>query len=81
LEALSELVWVKERAPLAAKFAIVAIVLFPTTATDEVKAFRRLKRARDELAHGALREEGDLPVGEVTDLLGRCVAAAVRRLV
>ena len=78
---LHELVWSPDRTPLAAKFTVVALALFPEEADAEVARFRDLKRARDRLAHGALQEEGEVPVGLAVELLGKVVKAAVEQIV
>jgi hypothetical protein len=78
---LPDLVWTADRAPLATRFALVATALFPSTASDDAAAFRRLKAARDDLAHGSLREEDAVPAGEATELFGKYLGGAMKRLV
>lgn len=77
---LSEIIWPEERAPLVAKFAFVAMTLFPESAADDTAHFRNVKRARDDLAHGSLREEEQLPLTQVVSLFGRYVEGALKHL-
>lgn len=78
---LSELVWPAERAPLIARFALVAVALFSETAVEDVANFRALKKARDRLSHGSLRDEGELPVSVALELLEKYLTGSVKRLV
>jgi len=41
--------------------------LFPENAGEDTQRFREVKRARDTLAHGVLRDEAELPVGRAAD--------------
>jgi hypothetical protein len=65
------------RVPLMKKFAIVALSLTPSTAATDIAAFKRLKEVRDNLAHGVLTNEHQLPVSESRILLDRYVRLAV----
>ena len=78
---LAHLVWERERAPLAARFALVAIALFPETSSDDASRFRELKKARDRLSHGSLREEGELPVPLATELLEKYLSGSIKRII
>lgn len=75
---ISELLWAKERLPVTAKFTILALKLFPESATDDVESFKTCKEARDALSHGSLTDTERLPTNRVRSLLERYIAAAVR---
>ena len=75
---ISELVRDKKRLPLRAKFAIVALGLFPDSATADVEDFIKAKDARDKLSHGALKEAAELPISTVSALLEKYLAGAVK---
>lgn len=77
---IPELVWADDRTPLLARFAYVAMALFPQSATADTDRFRTVKRARDRLAHGSLREEDELPLSEVVDLFEKYLAGALKRV-
>jgi hypothetical protein len=77
---LHELVWSDDRAPLVARFAWVAVTLFPTTAADDTARFRKVKEARDNLAHGSLREEEELPGSDVVDLFSKYLDGALKHV-
>jgi hypothetical protein len=78
--AMDALVWGKERMPLQAKFALVALALSPATAADDVVTFGRIKKARDDLSHGQVDDPEVFPQQEAASLLERYLAAAVDRL-
>src|SRR5207253_1725684 len=77
---IPELVWADDRTPLLARFAYVAMALYPHSATADTDRFRTVKRARDRLAHGSLREEGELPLSEVVDLFDKYLAGALKHV-
>lgn len=77
---LDALAWSSDRAPLAARFAIVAVALFPESASDDTARFREIKIARDRLSHGSLREESDLPVSAAMGLLAKYLDGAIKSL-
>jgi hypothetical protein len=56
------------------------MALFPQSATADTDRFRTVKRARDRLAHGSLREEDELPLSEVVDLFDRYLAGALKHV-
>ncbi|MDP9354961.1 MAG: hypothetical protein M3Q71_09700 [Chloroflexota bacterium] len=76
--AISRLLWPKEasRIPITAKFALVALSLSPRTASADVETFAKVKQARDDLAHGGLDKEQELPRTECCSLLARYLALA-----
>lgn len=78
---LDELLWDPRRAPVAAKFALVAMALFPVASVDDAASFRELKTARDRLSHGGLRDEAEVPAGKAVELLEKYVAGAMQQLV
>ena len=54
---------------LVFRFALVAVALSPATATSDVSNFRRLHRARNNLAHGEAATIEDLPAQEAVEML------------
>lgn len=76
--AISEIAVPKRQLPLAGKFAIVALGLFPDSATKDLTDFRKVKSARDKLSHGDLREERHLATPTLLGLLQKYMAAAVQ---
>jgi hypothetical protein len=54
---------------LVFRFALVAVALSPATAANDVSIFRRLHRARNNLAHGEAATIEDLPVQEAIEML------------
>lgn len=76
--AISRLLWPKDasRIPITAKFALIALSLSADTASADVQTFAKLKQARDDLAHGGLEREEDLPRSECRLLLARYLALA-----
>lgn len=70
----------RERTPLQARFAVVAIALFPETAGEDTSRFEALKSARDALAHGLVQDEAELPVSGTLGLLGKYVDGAIKQL-
>lgn len=76
---LDELVWVPERAPLRSRFALVACDLFPASAAKHVSRFAAAKDARDELAHGAIRDPSELPTADLQALLSTYLQGAVKK--
>jgi hypothetical protein len=77
---LAELILEPSRAPLRARFALVAIELYPETAADDTRRFAEAKTARDELAHGSLQSEAQLPIGMIEELFKRYLDGALKRL-
>lgn len=72
------LLWDSERAPLKARFAVVAASLLGTSAKEDVEAFGEVLKARGELAHGAIREANQLPQHRLDSLLVRYSDAALK---
>jgi hypothetical protein len=64
-------------APLAARFAVAALSLFPGDLDRDINAFSRVKKARDDLAHGVVRNVDQLPTGDALILVEKYLAAAV----
>jgi hypothetical protein len=78
---LDEIVWESSRMPLKAKFALVASALFPESATEDTETFGQLKRARDDVAHGTLRNEDDLPVSACETLFEKYLGGAIKHVI
>ena len=76
---LGELVWEASRMPLKAKFALVAAVLFPESALDDTETFGRLKNTRDDVSHGTVRNQDELPVGECETLFEKYLGGAIKQ--
>lgn len=61
------------------RFTLVSSVLLPSQNTDEAEAdlttFKRIKKQRDEIAHGAAFDESLLPVDELSALLMKYLTA------
>jgi hypothetical protein len=64
---------------LRARFSVVAGALFPEDSADDVRDFSRVKKARDRLSHGNLRDEAELPQGDLSRLLQKYFEGAVKR--
>jgi len=77
---LEELAWARERAPLRSRFALVASDLFPDSARDDVREFASANGARGRLAHGAIRNPDELPIGGTQTLLDKYFTGAVKTL-
>jgi len=60
------------------RFQVVALCLFPDGADSDLKDFEKAKKARDDLAHGKLREVRELPIATVRSLLERYLDAGVQ---
>lgn len=68
----------KKQLSLREEFETVALSLFPSSATADVKDFVRAKNVRDKLSHGELKEVAELPTSMVTVLLEKYLAGAVK---
>jgi hypothetical protein len=66
-----------ERLALSARFAVVALALRPEFAEADVERFRVVKKARDEMSHGAIHDPADLPIQPAADLLALYLNAAL----
>jgi hypothetical protein len=73
---VSRLTWDPSRMPLASKFAIAAIALNPEASAGDVAVFARIKKARDDLSHGEIVKEGELPLADAEALAARYVHLA-----
>lgn len=73
-----KLVGRKKQLFLREEFKTVALSLFPSSATADVKDFVRAKDARDKLSHGVLEKVAELPTSMVTVLLEKYLAGAVK---
>jgi hypothetical protein len=78
---LDELAWAEDRTPLKARFALVAVDLFPSSAATELDLFRAVNKARGSLAHGGVRSADQLPISAVQQLLEKFIGGALKRLV
>jgi hypothetical protein len=78
---LDEVVWRPERMPLKAKFAVVASILFPESASEDTKTFGELKDARDGVAHGTVRRESELPNSACETLFEKYLAGAIKHVI
>lgn len=76
--AIENLIWEHQRMPLSSRFSIMALAFYPDLADEDTSTFRRLKQARDNLAHGDPQTIDDLPVNEVRRLLERYIHAAAK---
>ncbi len=63
---------------LAGRFALTALLLAPTTATEDTRAFEELKRMRDGVAHGGVDLDTALPSAD--RLLSRYLPLALAYL-
>lgn len=74
--AIGRIVVPREQLTLAGKFAIVALGLFPDSATQDLMDFQKMNRIRNRLAHGDASEERHL--GTLVGLLDKYMAAAMQ---
>jgi hypothetical protein len=79
-EAIQELAWSKERAPLTAKFAVVALTLAPEDAIKDLQDFKVVKDARDALSHGSISDPDELPIAQLQQLVRKYIDVALQRL-
>jgi hypothetical protein len=77
---VARLAWDPRRAPLTSKFAIAAIALDPEASATDVAQFARVKKARDEISHGELVNETDLPLADAEALAELYVRLATAAL-
>jgi hypothetical protein len=63
---------------LVDKFTIVSHFLANTSSEEDLEKFKRIKKIRDRLIHGAEIPETDLPVQETQDLLLRYLPKHIR---
>jgi hypothetical protein len=73
-----ELMWEQNRTPLAAKFAVVAMHLSPSSALDDTAIFKQAMNARHNLAHGQVKDPKELPTEATRQLLERYLDTAIR---
>jgi hypothetical protein len=78
--AVCELAWSENRAPLAAKFAVMALALAPETANRDLEAFKNIKEGRDAMSHGQLTDPAQLLTGQLVDLVRRYLDLGLRSL-
>ena len=68
---------------LVDRFTLVSSVLLPTQAAEAAEAdlstFKRIKKLRDEIAHGSTTDEDGLPIDELSKLLLKYLAARTER--
>lgn len=79
-DALRELAWSKERAPLTAKFVVVALTLVPEDAVKDLQEFKVVKDARDALSHGSIADPDELPIAQLQQLVRKYIDVALQRL-
>jgi hypothetical protein len=68
---------------LVDRFTLVSSVLLPTqvaeAAESDLSTFKRIKKLRDEIAHGSTIDEDGLPIDELSQLLLKYLAARTER--
>jgi len=74
---ISELVPDKKRLNLTSKFIIMSLGLSQGTAKEDLKNFKKVKKARNDLAHGVLRNVNKLPISLVSKLTEKYFRAAI----
>lgn len=77
--AVMNLLWSPERQPLLAKFAAVALCLAPDTSEEDVARFAEIVKRRGELAHGQIKNAGELPSSGATNLATKYLRLGLRR--
>jgi hypothetical protein len=77
--AVASLLWTPERQPLLAKFATVALCLSPDSAEEDIKRFAEIVKRRGELAHGQIKNAGELPSSAATGLSAKYLALGLHR--
>ncbi|OQC18064.1 hypothetical protein [Candidatus Skiveiella danica] len=69
---------------LVDRFTLVSSVLLPTQVAEAAEAdlatFKRIKKLRDEIAHGSTIDEDGLPIDELSQLLLKYLAARTERV-
>ncbi len=75
---LKELYPPKDRLNLTQKFTIMAIGLKSKTILKDIEAFKKIKKSRDRLSHGDLKNESELPLHEFLPLLRRYFVEAIK---
>lgn len=65
---------------LGDRFASVAQVMFPDSHADDDQRFREIKKARDLLSHGSLRDLSTLPGAQTAGLFAKYLDGATKRL-
>jgi hypothetical protein len=61
----------KDKHRLTDKFALIASLLCPESADEDVRQFKQVKEERDKLSHGQDVQEGHLPVAAAQELARR----------
>jgi hypothetical protein len=69
----------KDKHRLTDKFTVIAVVLDSQGASTDIPVFEELKKARDELFHGGVREEASLPAQHVLLLTRKYLRFHVER--
>jgi hypothetical protein len=77
--AVASLLWSPERQPLLAKFATVALCLSPDSAEEDIARFAEIVKRRGELAHGQIKNAGELPSSEAKDLSAKYLRLGLHR--
>lgn len=55
--------------PPTMKFSLVAGVLNPENSSEDISAFKKCKEIRDEMSHGVIHSNGELPFEKLENLL------------
>jgi hypothetical protein len=77
--AVASLLWSPERQPLVARFATVALCLAPNAAAEDIADFADIKKRRGELAHGQIKDAGELPSGQAKSLAEKYLRLGLQR--
>lgn len=68
---------------LVDRFTLVSSVLLPTQAAEaaaaDLSTFKRIKKLRDEIAHGSTIDEDGLPIDELSQILLKYLSARTER--
>jgi hypothetical protein len=75
---ISELFPNKKNINLTSKFTIMSLGLIPKTTKEDLTNFKKVKKARDNLSHGALKRADKLPISLVSKLTEKYFRAAVK---
>ncbi|MGL1635947.1 hypothetical protein ACSTJT_20800 [Vibrio parahaemolyticus] len=67
----------KNRAPLAASFAIMSTVLSPKDSENDTKSFRKLAKLRNSLSHGEAINTDQIPAHEAQQLFHKYYKLAI----
>jgi hypothetical protein len=63
----------------AARFATVALCLSPNSASEDSARFAEIVKRSGELAHGQIKDAGELPSSEAKSLAAKYLSLGLRR--